>query len=756
MLPKAAEHSVRGVSVEGREEKKMITKKEVVVGKKTLVFETGRIARQANGAVMCSYGESMVLSTVCIDSREKNIGFIPLVVDYRERKSAGGKIPGGFFKREGAPSVKEILTCRLIDRSVRPQLPKGLNRETQFIGTALSADPEQDTDIMAMNGAFAALAISSVPHEHILAAVRVGYVDGEMVFNPSEEELDQSKLNLVIAGNSSALVMVEGEVKILPEEIISEALVAAHGEIKNIIKVIRELAEETGKEKLLFPAKEKDLAIDHTVRELAGNRFYEQMTTIADKLERMAAVKLLKNEIVEEMTEKLADEDGVEEQLAQVKSTLKELEREVIRGRVVKEGIRLDGRQLEEVREISIETGILPRTHGSILFTRGETQAIVTTTLGTGTDEQKVEELTGEYWSNFLLHYNFPPYSVNEVRFLRGPSRREKGHGTLAKRALLAVLPEKESFPYTMRVLSDVTESNGSSSMATVCGGSLSLMDAGVPIAAPVAGVAMGLINEGDDYHILTDILGDEDHVGDMDFKVAGTREGITALQMDIKLDGLPTDVLKRALEQAKRGRIHILDIMDKVLDKHRDDLSPYAPRIMSIQIPRNKIGALIGPGGKNIRAIIEETGVTIDVDDEGMVVVASADLAALEAGMERVKASVAEPEVGATYEGKVVRIMNFGAFVEIMPGKDGLVHISEMAWGRTNSVEDVCKIGDKMTVKLMEVDSQGRVNLSRKALMPKPEGYVEPERKPREDRGGRGGDRNRRSGGNDRGRGRR
>jgi len=704
----------------------MTLRKEITIGRGTLVLETGRVAKQADGAVLASLGDSVVLATACIDPHPREVDFIPLTVDYRERKSAGGKIPGGFFKREGRPSTSEIIVCRLIDRSIRPQLPNSLNHETQIVGTTFSADPEHSTDVVAMNGAFAALALSSVPHEHVLGAVRVGRVDGELVFNPSTEELEKSQMDILVSGSSGALVMVEGQAKEVPEEVLTDALEAAHAEIKKIIALIKEMVAEAGKPKQVFEEAAPDDEIATLVREMIDDRLFRAMTGAADKLARKAAVKEIKEGVLAELEERWADVEDEAHRLNQAKRILRELEREVVRGRVVTEGLRVDGRKPGQVRPITIEPSFLPRTHGSTLFTRGETQAVVTVTLGTVSDEQKIETLTEEYWSHFLLHYNFPPYSVGEVRFLRGPGRREIGHGVLAERALTAVLPNKDDFPYTIRVVSDVTESNGSSSMATVCGGSLALMDAGVPVKAAVAGVAMGLIKEGENYTILTDILGDEDHVGDMDFKVAGTRNGVTALQMDIKLDGLPTEVLKGALEQARLGRVHILDRMDEVLPVHRAELSPYAPRIQTLDIPTDKIRDLIGPGGKVIRGIIEQTGVSIDVEDDGHVTVASADLDALEKAMKIIKNIVTDPVPGEVYTGKVVRIMNFGAFVEIVPGKDGLVHISELEWGRVGKVEDVCKVGDEMTVKVTEIDSQGRLNLSLRLLLEKPEGFEE------------------------------
>jgi len=720
----------------------MSLRKEITIGQGTLVLETGHVAKQADGAVLASLGDSVVLATACIDSHPREVDFIPLTVDYRERKSAGGKIPGGFFKREGRPSTSEILVCRMIDRSIRPMLPSFLNRETQIVGTAFSADPDHSTDVVAMNGAFAALALSSVPHDHVLGAVRVGKIDGELVFNPSTAELEKSQMNIVVSGNSAALVMVEGEASQVPEEVLAEALEAAHAQIKKIIALIKEMVVEAGKPQLVLEETAPDAEIVTLVRGMVGDKLFRAMTGASDKLARKAAVKEIKDGVLEELEERWKESDDRAHRLNQVKRIFKDLEREVVRGRVVTEGLRVDGRKPDQVRPITIEASFLPRTHGSTLFTRGETQAMVTVTLGTVSDEQKIETLTEEYWSHFLLHYNFPPYSVGEVRFLRGPGRREIGHGMLAERAITAVLPNKDDFPYTIRIVSDITESNGSSSMATVCGGSLALMDAGVPVKAAVAGVAMGLIKEGDEYIILTDILGDEDHVGDMDFKVAGTREGVTALQMDIKLDGLPTEVLKRALDQARAGRVHILDRMDEVLPAHRAELSPYAPRIQTLDIPTDKIRDLIGPGGKIIRGIIEQTGVSIDVEDDGHVTVASADLDALERAMTIIRGIVTDPEPGQVYTGKVVRIMNFGAFVEILPGKDGLVHISELEWGRVGKVEDVCKVGDEMTVKVVEIDSQGRLNLSRRLMLEKPEGYDEhrhDSEKRDSDRGGSG-----------------
>lgn len=721
----------------------MIVRKEIPVGKENLILETGKIAKQADGAVMASYGDTYVLSTACIDDREKpDLGFVPLVVDYRERRSAAGKIPGGFFKREGRPGTTEVLNSRMIDRSVRPQLPKNLNREVQLIGTAFSADPNQEANVVAMNGAFAALALSSIPHEHILGAVRLGYIGDEFIFNPTEEEMEESLLDLVVSGCSEALVMVEGHAREFPEDKLVEGLNQAHECIVRIVGGIREMVETLGKPKLVFPAPEIDDDFRTTVLELLGDKMERAVLDHKDKLERHNAISAVTEEVRDELAEKLEGDEELESKLKLAKNLCREAERGVIRRTIAEKKTRIDGRGLNEVRPITIEAPVLPRTHGSVLFTRGETQALVTVTLGTPSDEQKIEELTGEYWSSFMLHYNFLPYSVGEVRFLRGPGRREIGHGMLAKRALKSVIPAKEDFPYTIRVLSDITESNGSSSMATVCGGSLAMMDAGVPLKAAVAGVAMGLVKDGDDFNVLTDILGDEDHVGDMDFKIAGTSEGVTAVQMDIKLDALPAEVLTKALTQAREARLHILEKMNEVLAAQRGELSPFAPRIHTLTIPKDKIRDLIGPGGKVIRAITEETGASIDIEDDGTVLVASPDLETIEAALTRINAIVKDPEPGEIYDGKVTRLMNFGAFVEILPGKEGLVHISELDWGHTDKVEDVCKVGDEMKVMVKEIDSQGRLNLTRKQLLDKPEGYDESKEKSRGDnrRGGSGG----------------
>jgi polyribonucleotide nucleotidyltransferase len=674
-------------------------------------LETGRIARQANGAVLASMGDTSVLVTVVARRESSDRDFFPLTVDYEERTYAAGRIPGGFFKREGRPSEKAILTCRLIDRPIRPLFPAGFRNEVQVVVTVMSVDPEIDPDIVAMVGASAALTISGVPFSGPIGANRVGFVEGEYVLNPSATQLVESRLNLVVAGTKNAVLMVESEAAELDEAQMLGAVMFGHDAMQPAIAAIAEMASEVGNERWEWEAPAADEGVHSRVESLVGGNVSEAYQ-IADKAARQD--KMI--EIRQSAIEQLCADDGGDSPDA-VKASIKAVEKNVVRGRILAKQPRIDGRDLETVRPITIETGILPRTHGSALFTRGETQAIVVTTLGTERDAQRVDAIEGERMDAFMLHYNFPPYCVGETGRVGSPKRREIGHGRLAKRSLLAVLPDPEDFPYVIRIVSEITESNGSSSMATVCGTSLSLMDAGVQIKAPVAGVAMGLIKEADDFAILTDILGDEDHLGDMDFKVAGTREGVTALQMDIKIEGINREIMEQALNQARRGRLHILDEMDRALPAPRAEMSDYAPRITTIRIPTDKIRDIIGKGGVTIRGIQESTGATINIDDDGTVTIATSDNSAAEAARKKIEQITADVEEGTIYEGRVVRLMDFGAFVNILPGKDGLVHISQISNERVNEVSDVLSEGDVVKVKVLEVDRQGRVRLSMKAV---------------------------------------
>ena len=685
--------------------------KEFSYGAQQIRLETGRIARQANGAVLASMGDTSVLVTVVARRESSDRDFFPLTVDYEERTYAAGRIPGGFFKREGRPSEKAILTCRLIDRPIRPLFPAGFRNEVQVVVTVMSVDPEIDPDIVAMVGASAALTISGVPFSGPIGANRVGFVEGEYVLNPSATQLVESRLNLVVAGTKNAVLMVESEAAELDEAQMLGAVMFGHDAMQPAIAAITEMASEVGNERWEWEAPAADEGVHSRVESLVGGNVSEAYQ-IADKAARQD--KMI--EIRQSAIEQLCADDGGDSPDA-VKASIKAVEKNVVRGRILAKEPRIDGRDLETVRPITIETGILPRTHGSALFTRGETQAIVVTTLGTERDAQRVDAIEGERMDTFMLHYNFPPYCVGETGRVGSPKRREIGHGRLAKRSLLAVLPDPEDFPYVIRIVSEITESNGSSSMATVCGTSLSLMDAGVQIKAPVAGVAMGLIKEADDFAILTDILGDEDHLGDMDFKVAGTREGVTALQMDIKIEGINREIMEQALNQARRGRLHILDEMDRALPAPRAEMSDYAPRITTIRIPTDKIRDIIGKGGVTIRGIQESTGATINIDDDGTVTIATSDNAAAEAARKKIEQITADVEEGTIYEGRVVRLMDFGAFVNILPGKDGLVHISQISNERVNEVSDVLSEGDVVKVKVLEVDRQGRVRLSMKAV---------------------------------------
>ncbi len=688
--------------------------KEFQLGDHTVTIETGEIARQADGAVMIDMSDTVVQCTV-VGSKQPMEGrdFFPLTVDYQEKTYAAGTIPGGFFRREGRPSEKEILVCRLIDRPVRPLFPKGYTNEVQIICTVMSLNPAVDPEIPAMIGTSAALAISGLPFNGPIGAVRVGYKDGEYLLNQSQTGLsDESDLDLVVAGTESAVLMVESEADGLPEEVMLNAVLYGHEQMQVIIKAINELAAEVGKPVAEFTPPAENTELAEAVNAAAGEAL-TQAYTIADKMERYGRI----DAVVSEVVEKLCAGDEPQWSEGEVKGALDKLKKKTVRGRILAGEPRIDGRDTRTVRPITVRTGVLPRTHGSALFTRGETQALVVATLGTERDSQIIDALNGSYREPFMLHYNFPPFCVGETGRVGSPKRREIGHGRLAKRGVLACMPNMEEFPYSIRVVSEITESNGSSSMASVCGTSLALMDAGVPMKAPVAGVAMGLILEGDKFAVLTDILGDEDHLGDMDFKVAGTTEGVNALQMDIKIQGITKEIMEIALGQAKEGRLHILGEMNKEIASHREEMSEHAPRIITIKIDPEKIRDVIGKGGVTIRSITEETGATVDVTDDGMVKIFSVDKAAGEEALKRIELITADVEVGRVYEGKVARLMDFGAFVTILPGKDGLVHISQICEERVEKVSDKLAEGDVVKVKVLEVDKQGRVRLSMKAV---------------------------------------
>jgi len=682
-------------------------------GPHQVTFETGEIARQADGAVMASMGDTTVLVTV-VGNKEARPGqdFFPLTVDYQERTYAAGRIPGGFFRREGRPSEKEILTSRLIDRPIRPLFPKGFTHEVQIIATVKALDPEIDPDLVAMIGTSAALAISGLPFNGPVGAARVGFIDGQYVLNPSASQLADSRLDLVVAGTENAVLMVESEAKFLSEEEMLGAVMFGHEQSQAVIQAIRELAEAVRPKPWDWQPPEADTALADRVKALAEQEIADAYR-IAEKMARQDALAAVRERVVAELTSDASTPDEVEA----VKAAIKSLEKQIVRSRILAGEPRIDGRDTRTVRPLHIRTGVLPRTHGSALFTRGETQALVITTLGTGRDAQIIDALEGERKEPFLLHYNFPPFCVGETGRVGSPKRREIGHGKLAKRAISAVLPNLDEFPYVIRVVSEITESNGSSSMATVCGTSLSLMDAGVQIKAAVAGVAMGLIKEGERFAVLTDILGDEDHLGDMDFKVAGTHDGVTALQMDIKIEGITREIMQTALEQARAGRLHILEEMNKVISEPRPEMSDFAPRIITIKIPVDKIRDVIGKGGATIRALSEETGTTIDIADDGTIKIASVDLAAGREAQRRIEQITADVEVGMVYEGRVMKLMDFGAFVNILPGRDGLVHISQICNERVENVSDKLKEGDIVKVKVLEIDKQGRIRLSMKAV---------------------------------------
>lgn len=687
-------------------------------GNHTVTLETGVIARQATAAVVVRMDDTVVLVTaVCKDDGASDKDFFPLTVNYQERTYAAGRIPGGYFKREGKPSEKETLTARLIDRPLRPLFPKGFNLEVQIIATVLSSNPEINSDIPAMLGASAAIALSGLPVTSHLAAARVGYIDESYVLNPTQAQLEISSLDMVVAGTENAVLMVESEAKELPESVMLGAVVFAHKEMQTAISVIKEMAAEANAPVWEWEAPKVDADLEKRVVEICGAEI-EKAYQIKDKRDRQDTIADLQDKLIEQLISENVGKDTDESTLIQdAKYIFNRLESKIVRGRILQGLPRIDGRDTKTVRPINIQVGVLPRTHGSALFTRGETQALVVATLGTERDAQTIDALEGERKDNFMLHYNFPPYSVGEVGMVGSPKRREIGHGNLAKRGITPVLPTQKEFSYVLRVVSEITESNGSSSMASVCGTSLALMDAGVPIKTHVAGVAMGLVKEGDQYAILTDILGDEDHLGDMDFKVAGTTTGVTALQMDIKIDGITQAIMQSALEQAREGRLHILNIMQQSMTGARQEMSAYAPRILTMRIPPDKIRDVIGKGGVTIRALTEETGTVVDITDDGVVKVAASDLAACEEAIRRIEKLTADVVVGYIYEGTVTKLMDFGALVNILPGKQGLVHISQIANERIANVSDRLAEGQAVRVKVLEIDKQGRIRLSMKEV---------------------------------------
>jgi polyribonucleotide nucleotidyltransferase len=689
----------------------MYHKVEIDFHGRPLSIETGRLAKQASGAALVQYGETVVLATAVATSTPRaGIDFFPLTVDYVEKTFAAGKIPGGFFKREGRPAEKEVLTSRLIDRPIRPLFPDGFFCETQIIATVLSVDRVNDPDMLALIGASAALHVSDIPFHGPIAGVRIARRDGKFIINPPQSETTGFDLSIVIAGSRDSIVMVEGGASVVPEDIVLEALYTAHAEMQQLIEMQEDLRKAVGKTKREVVAPAVDEALRSRVEHLATAKIREALQ-FAGKQDRAAAMKQAETEVMAALREQFPEKE------ADARDEYESVKKHVFREIIVSEKRRLDGRSLSDVRPISCEVQVLPRTHGSAVFTRGETQALAVTTLGTSSDEQKIDALIGEHYKKFMLHYNFPPFSVGEVKFLRNPGRREVGHGALAERALSAVLPSEADFPYTIRLVSEILESNGSSSMATVCGGTLSMMDAGVPIKAPVAGIAMGLIKEGDSISILSDILGDEDHLGDMDFKVAGTADGVTALQMDIKIRGVSKDIMRQALQQAREGRLHILEVMNRTMSSPRTAISAHAPRIVTLKVRPEKIRDIIGPGGKVIRGIIEETGVKIDVEDDGTVYIASSEEASMQRAIELIESITVEAQVGKIYKGTVRRIVDFGAFVEILPGTDGLLHISQIGPGRVHRVSDVLKEGQEIQVKVLEIDRSGKIRLSRKEV---------------------------------------
>ncbi len=725
--------------------------KSVEIDGKTLQFETGKIAKQADGSTVVRMGDTMVLVTACSEeSQRKGVDFLPLTVDYRENTYAGGRIPGGFFKREGRPTEREILTCRVIDRGLRPLFPDGYHRETQVIAWVISADQDYCSDIYGISGASLALLMSAkIPFEEAIAGVRIGRVDGKLIVFPTFAELKESELDLVVAATDDALAMVECGATELPESVILDALDLAHREIKKIIALQHEIVAELGVVKAEFKADPKPWPEDF--EEALKGRWTEEVREalkVRGKFEQGDAVKAVREKAIAELSEEEADE-----KTSWVKNVFGSMVKAITRETILGERQRLDGRAFDEIRPVWVETGVLPRAHGSSIFTRGETQALVTCTLGTSDDTQLIEAFEGDSRNAFMLHYNFPPFSVGEARFLRGPGRREIGHGNLARRALLPVLPDPEEFPYTLRIVSDILESNGSSSMASVCGGSMSMMDAGAPLKGAVAGIAMGLVSDGDRYAVLTDIAGQEDHYGDMDFKVTGTEKGITALQMDIKVEGLSRQILEEAMEQARVGRLQLLETMGSAITEGRDEISPYAPRIIQIKVDVDQIRNVIGPGGKMIRHIVDTTGAKINVEDDGTVQIATSDQEAAKKAIEMVESLTRQPKIGEEFEGTVRRIEPYGAFVEILPNHDGLVHISELSLQRIPDVRDVLTEGDTLRVRIIDIDANDRIKLSRRVIMEdeaRERGEDIPERDSRPPRGGdRGG---RPGGGHDRG----
>jgi polyribonucleotide nucleotidyltransferase len=731
-----------------------IVRESVLINGKPMTFETGRLAKQAHGSVLVTYGESMVLVTAVSGDERPGIDFFPLTCEYVEKTFAAGKIPGGFFKREGRQRDEEILVCRLMDRPCRPLFPEGFRNDTQVIATVLSSDKVNPTDVLAVTGASCALHISDIPWSGPLVAVRVVRINGELKSFPTLEEQGQADIDMVVACTKDAIVMVEGGAAEVNETDLVDALWFAHRAAQPILEVIERIRAAVGKPKRPFEPKTLDAAIKDKVKALCDAKILES-SLIKDKKKRYDGYKAAKTALTEALTAELgAEKFATVEKL--VKEEFEERKYHVVREYVLGQNKRIDGRAMDQIRPIMTEVGLLPRVHGSALFQRGETQAVVTTTLGTSSDEQKIDALTGERWKRFLLHYNFPPFSTGETKPMRGPGRREIGHGALAERALTRMIPEQEKFPYTIRIVSETLESNGSSSMAAVCGGTMSLMDAGVPVKAPVAGIAMGLISDGKRTAILSDILGDEDHLGDMDFKVCGTAKGVTAIQMDIKIAGLSREIMQTALNQAREGRLHILGKMLETLSTARTELSPYAPRITTIKVKPDQIRIIIGPGGKTIKGIVDQTGVAIDVEDDGTVNIASSDSDAVKKALDIIKGLTAEPEVGAIYKGPVQRITDFGAFIEVLPGTDGLLHISEMAHTRVNQVTDVMKEGDIVEVKVLSVDRDGKIRLTRRELLPFPEGEEGERAKERLKAAREAGDGPpRRSGGGDRDRGR-
>jgi polyribonucleotide nucleotidyltransferase len=690
----------------------MVVKKEIEIGGRVFSIETGKYAKQANGSAMVRYGDTMVLVTaVAASEAREGLDYFPLQVEYREKTSAAGKFPGGYIKREGRPTEKEILSARLCDRPIRPMFPESFKNETQVIAMVMSYDGENDPDVLAACGASAALAISDIPFDGPIAEIRIGRVAGELIVNPTHEQLKLSDIELVVAGTADSIMMVEGESKEVSEQELLDALKFAQQEIKKIVDLQNQLRAEAGKTKWVVEEKTVDANIKKDVYDLAEAKFKEIVYSILAKEERSAKNKELSESVKQALSEKYPEQEKV------IGEILHDMEKDIMRERILKEGIRLDGRNTTQVRPITIELGNLPRTHGSALFTRGETQSLTNVTLGTKDDEQTVDGLIEEYSKKFYLQYNFPPFCVGEVGRMMGVSRREIGHGNLAERSLKQVLPADEVFPYTVRIISDVLESNGSSSMATVCAGSLAMMDAGVPISKAVSGIAMGLVKEGNDYAILTDILGNEDHLGDMDFKVAGTSDGITGFQMDIKIQGISFEIMEKALHQAKEGRMHILGKMNETISKANDSLSPYAPRLVTMNVATDQIGLIIGPGGKTIQGMQRLFGVDINIEDDGTIRIASPNKENAQQAKEYIKKLTATPEVGEVYDGVVTKIADFGAFVEILPGKEGLLHISEIDNKRVNKVSDYLKVGDKITVKLLKVEG-GKYSLSRRKLL--------------------------------------